>query len=275
MKKIHQFLPNVGFFGALILVYFGYVAWAHILAMLSLFLYIFFTKIEESNALKYSFKTFGSYLLFSALGVFQWSIFSLGILSFLFGLMVVYLKQKQSKQLVLIALLSFLGFSAVGFILPSYLAQIQVHEEVVIESVSFELIDVATSKTITENDVKGKVVVINFWATWCSTCLKEMKVLNEIYAKHFTDRDEVVFLIANSSWSGDTFEKVRQFADKKDYTMPLHYDEYGLFAEKLDVESIPTLFIMDKKGTIRVKHQGYMAGEDFEGDLISEIEKLN
>ena len=92
MIKLHQLLPNVAFFAAITLIYFGFVSWANTLASILVVSFVYFDKITEQNALKYAIKNFGSFLLFIPLGYFQLSILPLGVLVFLSGFFVAYFR---------------------------------------------------------------------------------------------------------------------------------------------------------------------------------------
>jgi cytochrome c biogenesis protein CcmG/thiol:disulfide interchange protein DsbE len=93
---------------------------------------------------------------------------------------------------------------------------------------------------------KGKVVFLNFWATWCGPCKEEMPSMEEL-CKQFKDKD-FVFLAVSVDYAG--VKPVKEFIEKYRYTFPVLIDPkceaLGLF----EVKGIPTTFLIDKKGII-------------------------
>ena len=114
--------------------------------------------------------------------------------------------------------------------------------------------------------LRGKVVVMNFWATWCGPCLTEMPLFEKVQAKYKDDR-EVVFLALST--------------DEDRELVPPHLKQYKFnllvaYAEHLNdffsVNSIPTTIILDGKGEIAFRQAGYNPRGDFVADLIERIE---
>lgn len=95
---------------------------------------------------------------------------------------------------------------------------------------------------------KGKVIVVNYWATWCPPCIAEMPSLQALYNDYKSD---VVFLfIAN-----DDKEKVKLFMEKNKYTFPVYFMTSENPPE-LDSNSLPTTYIIGKNGKIVVEKIG-------------------
>ncbi len=118
----------------------------------------------------------------------------------------------------------------------------------------FQIVDM-NKKPLTAADLKGKIVVMDLWATWCKPCLAFFPYLQVIYDKYKDDKD-VVFVILNSA-SGNTFEDAFNWVDKnKDYSFPFYYNQDKKMGAKLDVTTIPTTFILDKNSKIRFKKVG-------------------
>lgn len=112
-------------------------------------------------------------------------------------------------------------------------------------------------------DYKGKVVFLNFWATWCPPCNKEMPDIEELYKEYNLNQDEVVFLgIANPSNAKYPNnqdvgkEKIISFLEDKDYTFPTLFDETGEVLQSYNISAFPTTFMIDKEGNI----VGYVPG---------------
>lgn len=115
----------------------------------------------------------------------------------------------------------------------------------------------------TLSDYKGKVVFLNFWATWCSPCIKEMPDIEELYKKYNENQDEVVFLgISNPSsieypHNQDVEEEqVKEFLEDNGYTFPTLFDRTGDVLKDYYISAFPTTFMIDKEGNIL----GYVPG---------------
>ncbi len=97
-------------------------------------------------------------------------------------------------------------------------------------------------------NLKGKVVLVNFWATWCPPCVAEMPSLQELYNDY---GEEVAFVLI----AHDETEKVKKFLIEKEYSFPVYF-EMNSIPDVLANENIPTTFIIDRKGKIVVKKTG-------------------
>jgi len=123
----------------------------------------------------------------------------------------------------------------------------------------FELADVS-GKKVHLSDFKGKVVILDFWATWCGPCRMEIPEFVKLQDKY---RDKGLAIVG-LSLDSDGESAVRPFATKHDinYTMLLATDDtarlYG------GVVGIPTTFILDRQGRIVKKFIGVMPSETFE-----------
>lgn len=95
------------------------------------------------------------------------------------------------------------------------------------------------------DNLKGKVIIVNFWATWCPPCIAEKPSFQELYNDY---KDEVVFLFVTS----EAEEKVKAFKEKHGYTLPVYYP-MSAPPKVMESSSIPASFVIDKKGTIVVK----------------------
>ena len=93
---------------------------------------------------------------------------------------------------------------------------------------------------------RGQVVVINFWATWCAPCRKEMPALEAYYRKH---RDAGLKVIAVSMDSGFSDASVREFM--ADYSFPAAMQRDADFAGYGRIWRIPLTFVVDRKGILR------------------------
>lgn len=118
------------------------------------------------------------------------------------------------------------------------------------ENVSFSFTD-GSGKVATTADLKGKVVFINFWASWCPPCRAEMPSLNSLYNK-LKDDDRFVFLFMNED---DDKSKAKQYLQKHGFAIPL-YSRYGNVPSGIFSGSLPTTIVLDKHGKVVLKHAG-------------------
>ncbi|MFD0991201.1 TlpA family protein disulfide reductase [Mariniflexile jejuense] len=91
-------------------------------------------------------------------------------------------------------------------------------------------------------DTKGKVVLINFWATWCPPCIAEMPSMQALYNDY---QDKVVFLFVTNDW----YSEINPFLKKHNYTFKVYRPTLG-YPEYFDINTIPRTFLIDKKGNI-------------------------
>ncbi|MET6996527.1 TlpA family protein disulfide reductase [Chitinophaga defluvii] len=101
------------------------------------------------------------------------------------------------------------------------------------------------------SDLQGKIVFINFWATWCPPCIAEMPSVNALY-EQFKDNSQIVFLTVDADAKPD---KAQQFLDKNNYTLPLFTIASSIPASVYS-GTLPTTVIIDKKGVVVFKHTG-------------------
>jgi len=117
------------------------------------------------------------------------------------------------------------------------------------------------------SSLKGKVVVLDFWATWCQPCVIELPLV----AKVTSERDDkgVAFFAVNTGESG---QAVKNFLDEKNLDIPLVLDDDGTIGSAYGVSALPHLVIIDAEGTVRHVHLG--SGPGTEERLESEIDAL-
>ncbi len=127
--------------------------------------------------------------------------------------------------------------------------------------------------TITKSELEGKVVILDFWATWCPPCLKEFPHFQEVYEK-YNDHPDVVFLSINTAWRKEKIEDARRFIKTNGYTMQTVFDSGSKITSLLKVESIPTILIVDKNSKIQVKRVGFYNPENFTTNITSYIDKF-
>ncbi len=130
---------------------------------------------------------------------------------------------------------------------------------------AWELKDV-DGKAVKSGDFKGKLVVLDFWATWCPPCREEIPGFVELYKKY--NKDGLVIVGISLDEQGPSV--VKPFMQKYQINYPIVMGDSKTTELFGKIESIPTTFIIDREGRITSKHVGLVAKAKFE----SEIKKL-
>jgi thiol-disulfide isomerase/thioredoxin len=113
----------------------------------------------------------------------------------------------------------------------------------------------------------GKIMIVDFWATWCEPCKKSFPKLQELYLKYKASGLEIVALSEDDDKGG-----IVDFAKTYGAKFPVGWDGDKSIAKKYQPKSMPSTFIVDKKGVIRFVHTGYHDGEEVE--IEKEIKSL-
>ena len=121
-------------------------------------------------------------------------------------------------------------------------------------------------KQLKLSDYKGKVVIIDFWATWCPPCRKGIPDLIELKKKYGSKGLEVIGI----SLDTDTKAQVAGFAKTQGMNYPVVYGNQTVAQLYGGIEAIPTSFVIDKQGKIVASYQGLMPSSTYE----SHIKKL-
>lgn len=124
-------------------------------------------------------------------------------------------------------------------------------------------------KTVTSADLRGHVVVLAFWATWCSPCRQELPDLQKVYERYRGDPN-ATFYAVGGPWGGDTTEMESAFAAQIHVSLPLAFDLHGA-SQALGVQGFPALVILDGDGHVRLFHNGYDASEHLARQVATEV----
>ena len=116
-------------------------------------------------------------------------------------------------------------------------------------------------------DYRGKTVLLNFFATWCPPCVKELPELEKQIWLEFKDKDFTVLVIGR----GHNKKEVKQYRNKKNYSFPMAPDKDKAIYEKFFTKYIPRNVVINKEGKIIYLEHGYTE-EEF-GKLIKLIEE--
>lgn len=109
------------------------------------------------------------------------------------------------------------------------------------------------------SDYIGKLVVVNFWATWCGPCASELPAFDNAYEKY---KDEVEFLMVNlTDGYSETVDKVKKYVKDNGYTFPVYYDTKYSATNAYSIYSIPRTLFIDKKGNLIYSSIGAMSEE--------------
>jgi len=104
------------------------------------------------------------------------------------------------------------------------------------------------------NNLRGKTVFVNYWATWCGQCLQEMPSIEAAYNQ--TDHEKVVFLMVTD----DKPEKIKAFLESHPYPMQFVYIDQRL--QEVGINTLPTTYIFDEKGSELFNHVGVLDWSD-------------
>lgn len=119
-------------------------------------------------------------------------------------------------------------------------------------------------------DYKDKVVLLDFWASWCSPCKQEMPFLIELYNEYKVKNFEIIAI------NLDTQEKkmhqfIEQLSTSPDFkiTFKVIWDPKAEIAEKYGLKAMPTTVLIDRKGVVRFRYKGFHPSkkEDYKSDL--------
>ncbi|MEW7292834.1 TlpA family protein disulfide reductase [Aquimarina sp. 2304DJ70-9] len=183
-------------------------------------------------------------------------------------------KNHKQKILVSLALLTitmlFMAIKVIPKDLENRLTQTR-FEQLPVFSINEMSGNVIDSETL-----KGKIVILDFFGTWCKPCVQELKELDKIQ-RVFKERDDVVFYIINADLGGDTPEKFKEFIKNHEYKFKFAYDYNSEIYKLLKFQQLglPTLLIIDKEQNIRLQHVGYNTAEtNFSKYMIETINGL-
>jgi len=121
-------------------------------------------------------------------------------------------------------------------------------------------------KTLTLSKLKGKVVVVNFWATWCGPCRAEIPGFREVYEKYKPKGLEIIGI----SLDENGWEDVTPFVSRYNVNYPIVVGNQKVADSYGDLSAIPVSFVIDKRGYIVDRHLGLLSKEQLE-NMIKDL----
>jgi thiol:disulfide interchange protein tlpA len=162
-------------------------------------------------------------------------------------------EEKMKRKLIIVLMFALMSFSL-------FAAKSNKNEDVKVPNI---VLQDQYGKKHNLADYKGKVVVINFWATWCGYCVREMPDFEKVYKEFGSNSKDVIIIgIAgpisklNANNVDVPKEEIIAFLKNKKITYPTLMDETGKTFADYGVRAFPTTYVINKKGFL----EGYVSG---------------
>ena len=124
------------------------------------------------------------------------------------------------------------------------------------------VLDDLSGNPVRLSELKGRLVVLNFWATWCTPCRTEMPELQETFQQYEPD---LVVLGINLEQSP---AEIQDFIGQVNVTYPILLDKDGLVSKLFKVIQLPNTYFIDRDGIIRIRHIGYLSSDQIQKYLV-------
>jgi peroxiredoxin len=195
--------------------------------------------------------------------------------AFLGTLCGILLRRLFATKKAVLGLLTAAGLCAVSLltmrIAIPHIAAAWLSKEADLPAPSFTLS--AIDGTLVGSDqLRGRVVLLAFWATWCRPCIDELSRVQQVYQSYKND-SRVAIWVVDSGISNDTVEKQRRVISAQHWNLPFAEDSENL-EYRMGLHGLPKLILLDKSGRIRWVHDGFDHSEDLAGQLTTRIEEL-
>lgn len=106
------------------------------------------------------------------------------------------------------------------------------------------------------SSMKGKVLLVDFWASWCPPCRKSFPLYNQMQKELGANKFEVVGINVD-----ENVQDAKDFLKESPVDFPIFADSKGEMPEKFGVQGMPTSYLVDKNGVVRLVHQGFKDGD--------------
>lgn len=124
-----------------------------------------------------------------------------------------------------------------------------------------------TGENLRLEELRGQVVLINFWASWCGPCRQEMPILQQIHKRY----EPLGFTVLGVNVDEEP-EKARRIAERLTLDFPLLLDSNQAVSEQYDVNAMPFTVLVDRSGKVRYVHRGYKPGD--ESHYVNQLKPL-
>jgi thiol-disulfide isomerase/thioredoxin len=273
-KKMVGYLSMFNFLLAFLVGYYYGFHYAALLTSVVSLVIGFKTELTDLPLHKKVWKLASPFIFMIGVGFINPAVIPLGLAGVIFTAIGIHLQKLDKKPMIkaLIAVVA-LSLSSYGSLVeyPRFVQGIMGEETS--ENISdFEVVDLE-GNVVHLSDFHDKVVLLDYWATWCKPCRDEFVDLERVYA-HFKENPNVVVLIINARGSKDTMDGIRGFQNQNNYQLPFYMDQIGLATQSLNVSAYPTLGIINLDGDLVYKHTGYSKAEELDVFLIQKINEL-
>lgn len=115
--------------------------------------------------------------------------------------------------------------------------------------------------------LKGRVVMLNFWASWCGPCRQEMPLLDQMHKRY----SALGFTLVGVNVDANS-KDAEEWLSKTPVSFPVVFDRDSKVSAMYDVKAMPSTVFIDRKGNVRYLHKGYKPGD--EGEYLNQIRAL-
>lgn len=168
-------------------------------------------------------------------------------------------------KFIIIALLFIAGTALVIFSVNQHRTGKAVSEG--LYAPEFEVMDSSSGKKLLSADLKGKVLFVNFWASWCQPCKDEMPSIEALHREMFGNENFRMVTIPYK----DSLQNALEYARAGGYTFPVYSDSKDSSSKNYGVTGVPETYLVDKKGILRKRVIGPVEwnSPDAKGFIIS------